>query len=169
MKITRKIFSALLALCMVMLPCATAFAADAASVPVAEEANVTPRQSIGRLLAGRSNNFYGDGYIEVYLDSGNSWADIQAGTGPSSCTGMVTISVKFPDGQWHKLGSVMANADHTDYVEFSYLPKGTYTFLFENTTNDWIQVYANIYDWLIPASYPIIPQELAVKTAGSFY
>lgn len=167
MKFTRKIFSVLLVVCLVMLPCATAFAADTtatpaneaiepmnedvlpvseATVPTADTTEVTPRQSIGRLLDGGSNNFYGDGYIYLYLDSGNAWADIQAGTGPSSCNGVVTISVKFPDGQWYELGTVMANADHTLYKEFTYCPKGTYTFLFENSTNDWIQVYANIYD-----------------------
>lgn len=167
MKITRKVFAILLVACLFVLPCATAFASDTGvtpaneatmpmsdvTVPVCEEdapaadtTEIAPHQSIGRLLAGGSNNFYGDGYIYVYLDSGNSWADIQAGTGPSSCTGAVKISVKFPDGDWHSLGTVMANADHTLYNEFTYLPKGTYTFLFENTTNDWIQVYANIYD-----------------------
>ena len=167
MKITRKICAVLLAMCMVMLLCATAFASDEmgapaneatqpmsegvlpaseATVPTADTIEVTPRQSIGKLLAGGSGNFYGSGYVYVYLDSGNSWADIQAGTGPSSCNGAVTISVKFPDGDWHELGSVLANADHTLYHEFSYCPKGTYTFYFENTTSDWIQVYANIYD-----------------------
>lgn len=164
MKITRKIVAVLLALCLVTLPCATAFAADAetttdtadtvnavdttnsAVTQPSDDTEVTPRQSVGKLLAGRSNNFYGDGTIEVYLSSGNSWADIQAGTGGSSSTGMVHVSVKFPDGTWHVLGQIRASADHTDYIEFTYCPAGTYLFVFENSTNDWIQVYANIYD-----------------------
>lgn len=168
MKFSRKFLSVLLVVCLAVCPCSTAFASNADATPAgeasltmnedvlpADDANVTsantleeitPRQTIGKLLAGGANNFYGDGYIYVYLDSGNSWADIQAGTGPSSCTGAVSISVKFPDGDWHYLGTVAANADHTIYNEFSYCPKGTYTFSFENSTNDWIQVYANIYD-----------------------
>lgn len=172
MKTTRNIFAFLLALCLAVLPCATAFALDgetvtdsadtsavvenmdasaqtsgAAEATSTEDATeVAPRQTIGRLLAGRSNDFYGSGYVEVYLDSGNAWADIQAGTGGSTCTGVVTISVKFPNGEWYELGTVMANADHTLYHEFTYCPAGTYLFYFENTTSDWIQVYANIYD-----------------------
>lgn len=158
MKTIRKLFAVLLALCMVMLPCATAFAADVetAPTPAADamsadtQANdiveVTPRQSVGKHLAGGNNNFYGSGSLSFYLDSGNSWADIQAGTGGSTCTGWVSIYVKFPDGTMTGLGTISANADHTPYIEFSYCPKGTYTFYFENTTNDWIQVYADIYD-----------------------
>lgn len=158
----RKIFVAVLALCLVMMPCATAFAADTESstvddsavvtvdstaIPQTDEATeVTPRQSVGKLLSSGAGNFYGSGYVSVYLDSGNSWADIMAGTGGSSCTGSVSVSVKFPNGEWYELGTIMANADHTAYNEFVYCPKGTYLFYFDNSTNDWIQVYANIYD-----------------------
>lgn len=160
MKFTRKIFAFLLSLCVVMFSCVTAFAADTTALtdtpdaevvnnsmePADEPTEVTPRQSVGKLLASGANNFYGNGSIEVYLDSGNSWADIQAGTGGSSCTGYVSVSVKFPTGEWYELGTIRASADHTSYNEFIYCPKGLYTFYFENTSNDWIQVYANIYD-----------------------
>lgn len=142
MKFSKKVLVVFMSLCIMTLPCATAFAHE---VSAPEDVDVTSRQSVGSLLTGGCNNFYGDGTIEVYLDSGHSWADIQAGTGPSSASGSVHISVKFPDGEWYDLGRVLASADHTSYREFSYCPKGTYLFLFESTTNDWIQVYANIY------------------------
>ena len=155
MKNLRKISAVLLALSM-MLACTTAFAADT-SEPVDEDSaaaayqagggNVaSPNQTIGKLLTGGAANFYGSGTLDVYLSSGNAWADIQAGTGGSTSNGWVTISVMFPTGDWYELGTIRANADHTSYKEFLYCPAGTYHFVFENTNNDWIQVYANIYD-----------------------
>ena len=154
MKNMRKFLAMVLSLLMMMALFTTAFAvettANRQSVPMAElsvtdDGVITAQPRSGNILAADNTNFYGDGTLDLFLDSGKSWAYIQAGTGGSSSKGAVNVSVKFPDGNWYDLGLISANADHTDMTRFSYCPSGTYHFLFENSTNDWIQVYARIY------------------------
>lgn len=141
---------------MVMALSTTAFAVEngastkqqpvpVAEMAVSEDGILTPARSARSLLASGNANFYGDGTLDVYLHSGKSNAYIQAGTGGSHSQGSVIVSVKFPDGNWYELGQIAASADHTLMLQFSYCMSGTYHFLFENSTEDWIQVYANIY------------------------
>lgn len=154
MKNMRKFLAMVLSLLMMMVLSTTAFAvettANRQSVPMAElsvtdDGVITAQPRVGSILAADNTNFYGDGTLDLFLDSGKSWAYIQAGTGGSTSSGVVDVSVKFPDGNWYNLGQIYANADHTDMRQFSYCPSGTYHFVFENSSDDWIQVYARIY------------------------
>lgn len=154
MKNIRKFTAIVLSLLMMMALSTTAFAAETSvekqSVPMVElsvtdDGVITPQRSSRSILAGGNTNFNGDGTLDIFLDSGKSWAYVQAGTGGSTSKGAVSVYVKFPDESWYDLGLIAANADHTDMRQFTYCPSGTYHFVFENSTDDWIQVYARIY------------------------
>ena len=154
MKHIRKFSALFLSLLMVTTLATTAFAVETTvknDVPmvelsVTEDGVITAQPRSGNILGAGNANFYGDGTLDVFLDSGRSGAYIQAGTGGSSARGTVNVSVRFPNGLWYDLGLISTNADHTTMRKFGTCPSGTYHFLFENSTDDWIQVYARIYD-----------------------
>lgn len=140
-KFVSVILSASLAITMFSMP---VFASDVDSDPSIGSGT---RQYIGPLIAGGSGSFSGGiGSIRVFLAPGDAEADIKAGTSSSSATGTVDCYVTRPEGDSYYLGTILASSDCTDYMEFTYLTAGTYTFTFEASTTDTVYVYARIYD-----------------------
>lgn len=141
----KKFVTTLVALVSAVSVFATPVCAAETSTPVEEE--TVERQSVGSLLAGGGKTIYGgSATLTLYLSSANWWTDIMCGTTASGASGSVSCYVTNPKGSTKYLGTISTNADHTDYMEFSYCPAGTYTFTFESNTSDTFDVYARMYD-----------------------
>ena len=117
----------------------------AANAPVEQEK--TERQSVGDQIAGGQATIHGgSGVVYVSLSTGNWWTDIMCGTASTGASGIVSCYVTFPNGTTTYLGSIDASGDHTNYMEFTHCPAGTYKFTFESNTSDTYDVYARMYD-----------------------
>lgn len=140
----KKLFCVLMAVCAIFTT--PVFAADT-DTPVDEP--IINEQTIGGLLASNAGGFSGGyGSLNVYLSSGNWWADFMCGTASTGVSGSVMCYVTSPDGNTQFLGTISASGGHTSYTEFTYAKSGTYVFTFEANTTAHIEVYARIYDWL---------------------
>lgn len=101
----------------------------------------------GSIIATSAGTIYGgSGAIAVYLQSGNFWADLVAGIGYTSETGVVTITVLTPDEDVVSLGSISGSGSSTLSRQLTYAPAGTYYFYFSSTNSEPMEVYARIYD-----------------------
>ena len=129
----------------------SAFAADSAVVPsrdsaVSQEDGVEPLGA-GSIIASNVGTIYGgSGIISVNLPKGNFWADIVAGIGYTSESGIVTVTALTPDNRNLYLGTLSGSGSQTISQELSYAPAGTYLFYFESGIQSPIEVYARIYD-----------------------
>lgn len=138
----RKVVCVILAICCVLT--APAFAKD---IDPTVDQPVTNRQSVGSLIASNAGSISGGfGTLNVYLASGNWWADFMAGTANTGVSGSVMCSVRDPDGNVQYLGTISASNGHTSYEEFTYAKAGTYIFIFEANTTSTIEVYGHIFD-----------------------
>lgn len=138
----KKLFCVLMAVCAIFTT--PVFAADT-DTPVDEP--IINEQTIGGLLASNAGGFSGgSGSLDVYLGSGNWWADIMAGTASTGVSGSVTCYVTDPKGNTQYLGTISASGGRTPYTEYTYAKAGKYHFTFEATTTAHIEVYARIYD-----------------------
>lgn len=141
----KKILATIVSIATAIAMFATPVCAANTDAPVEQEN--TARQSVGDLIAGSQATIHGgSGVVEVYLSSGNWWTDIMCGTASTGAVGSVSCYVTFPNGTTTYLGTIDASGDHTDYMEFSHCPAGTYKFAFEGNTSDTYDVYARMYD-----------------------
>ena len=98
------------------------------------------------IIASNVGTIYGSGIISVYLPKGNFFANLVAGIGYASDSGIVTVSVLTPDNEVISLGSMSGTGSSTVGHELGYAPAGTYQFYFLSSTQDQLEVYARIYD-----------------------
>ncbi len=100
------------------------------------------------LLAGTAGNISnGYGELECYMSSGCYWPSIQASTGYNNgVSGTVECFVIFPNGSVQGLGTIPASNGATPRVDFYYCPYGTYTFVFESSIPNQLDVAGFIYD-----------------------
>lgn len=140
----KKACAVLTAIAMGFVLCALPVNAEELDTPVTEKPILRYN---GSLIGSGSTSFSGgSGAFEIHLSSANWQANIMAGTAGTSADGTVSCYVKFPNGSWYNLGTVMASASHTDLSYHVYCPAGTYTFLFQADTDDMIYVYGRMYD-----------------------
>ena len=150
--IKKRLVALLMTLVMALSLSATAFAAeptniiteDSTATSVFEEAST---RSAGKILSGNATTIYnGSGSMEVYLPSGNFWADLSAQVDYISGNYIVSISVVTPDGDYISLGNIAGSGSKTEYCELAYAKAGTYTFTFYSACTTPYQVSAYIYD-----------------------
>lgn len=93
--------------------------------------------------SGYISNYYGTLTCTLgrYVSSGY----IQAIVSPSTASGNVDCFVKLPNGFTKGLGSVPASGGSTQKVPMYTLQSGTYTFIFQSTTNATLSVAGYIY------------------------
>lgn len=144
-KKVKRLFAIMLASLMLVATAATPVMAEDQDTPVTE---IDPSpQSVGPLLASNATGFSGgSGTLQVYLTSGNWFADIMAGTANTGASGVVACYVTNPSGDTTYLGTILASNAQTPYIEFTYCGSGTYTFYFEATSSNHIEVYGRIFD-----------------------
>lgn len=128
----------------------SAFAADSAVVPsrdsaVSQENGVEPL-GLGSVVASNVGTIYGSGIVSVYLPKGNFFAELVAGIGYATDSGIVSVSVLTPDNEVISLGSMSGTGSSTISHELGYAPAGTYQFYFLSSTQGRLEVYARIYD-----------------------
>ena len=153
MILLNKLFKRFLAVIMTIAIAAsfstTAFAEEPTSAVPADQNTVNQEvstQSLGDvLIAGTGTITGGSGIISVTLPSGNWWADLRAGIGYSSEIGVVSCTVRTPDGDSYSLGSMAGTGSYTGSVELVYAPAGTYQFYFYTAISTPIEVIALIY------------------------
>ena len=149
MKNIKRIVAILMALAITCMFTTSVFAANAEVVSdetIATAENVEARAP-GKILASGTTTIYnGDGILSIYLPSGNFFADIQAGIGYSPYSGIVTCTVRTPDGEVIRLNSMMGTGSKTNTVELSYAPAGNYLFYFGCASPEPFEVVAFIYD-----------------------
>ena len=133
---------------------ASAFAAEPADVLSIEATTVSSEasaeastRSAGNQLASNATTIYGgSGSLSVYLPSGNFWADLQAGIGYTSQSGIVNVSVTTPNGDVLILGNISGSGSYTSTYQLFYAPAGTYTFYFSSGNSSPMEVVAYIFD-----------------------
>lgn len=140
-------------ICMVLvIVCSfsmSAFAADSAVVPSRdlavsqEEGTISPQSTL--IGSGVGTIYGGSGAISVYLPSGNFGANLIAGIGYTSESGVVTITVLTPDNDVIYLGSISGSGSSTISTNLFYASAGTYQFYFESGIQSPMEVYARIY------------------------
>lgn len=149
MKHIKRITAILMALAITCMFTTSVFAANAEVVSdetIATAENVEARAP-GKVLASNTKTIYGgSGNLNVYLSSGNFWADLQAGIGYTTDNGIVTCSVVTPDGDVIALDSMSGTGSSTNICELTYAPAGTYKFYFYSANPNPYEVYARIYD-----------------------
>lgn len=149
--IKKRLFALLMTMVMALSLSVSAFAAEPVNItqePTAtasEEAST--RASLGDVIAfGATTITGGSGALEVYLPSGNFWADIVAGIGYTSEDSAVKITVTTPDGDVINMGSIYGSGSSTYSYELFYAPAGTYIFYFSSANSSPMEVVAYIYD-----------------------
>lgn len=149
--IKKRLFALLMTMVMALSLSVSAFAAEPVDITqeptaVASE-EVSTRDSLGKQLAFSATTITnGSGILEVYLPSGNFWADLVAGIGYTSQSGPVVVTVTTPDGDVIDLGTITGSGSYTHSYELFYAPAGTYKFYFLTTISTPIEVVAYIYD-----------------------
>lgn len=148
----KRLVAILLTLAMAIGFSATAFAAEPTKVdtfdpaPISSE-EVSTRASLGDVIAAGATTIYGgSGSLSVYLSNGNFWADIVAQIDYAPQSGIVSVSVVTPNGDFINLGDISGSGSRTYSYELVYAPAGTYTFSFYTTITSGIDVSARIYD-----------------------
>ena len=85
--------------------------------------------------------------MNVYLTSGNFWADLVAGIGyTSESNSPVIVTVTTPDGDVVDLGAITGSGSTTNSYELFYAPAGTYVFYFTSAISTPYEVVGYIYD-----------------------
>ncbi len=146
-----------LALAMAIGCSVSAFAAEPTDVlsaepaAIASEADVASGEastrSVGKQLAFAATTIYGgSGVLYVDLPSGNFWADLVAGIGYTSQTGIVKVTVTTPDGDVLELGSLSGSGSSTAAYQVFYAPAGRYAYYFSSPNNSPMEVVGYIYD-----------------------
>lgn len=154
MILLNKLFKRFLAVIMTIAIAAsfstTAFAEESSNVVPTDQNTASEEvstQSLGDVLtAGTGTITGGSGIIYVDLPAGNWWADLQAGIGYSSQAGVISCTVRTPDGDSYSLGSMSGSGSYSNSVELMYAPAGTYQFYFYTAITSPIEVIALIYD-----------------------
>lgn len=148
----KRLVAILLTLAMAISFSATAFAAEPTKVdtfdpaPISSE-EVSTRASLGDVIATNATTIYGgSGVLYVTLSNWNLWADLQAGIGYTSQSGVVNVTVTTPSGEVINLGSISGSGSRTNSHELTYAPSGTYAFYFSSAISSPIEVVAYIYD-----------------------
>ena len=153
MILLNKLFKRFLAVIMTIAIAAsfstTAFAEESSNVIPTDQNTASEEvstQSLGDVIASATGTITGgSGIINVYLPSGNWWADLQAQIGYSSQSGVVNCTVRTPDGDTYPLGGMSGTGSYSNSAEVFYAPAGTYQFYFY-TTLDEVEVIALIRD-----------------------
>lgn len=101
---------------------------------------------LGSVVASNVGTIYGSGIVSVYLPKGNFWAELVAGIGYASDSGIVTVSVLTPENEVISLGAMSGTGSSTVAHQMGYAPAGTYQFYFLSSTQGQLEVYARIYD-----------------------
>lgn len=154
MILLNKLFKRFLAVIMTIAIAAsfstTAFAEESSNVVPTDQKTASEEvstQSLGDVIAAGTGTITGgSGIISVDLPAGNWWADLRAGIGYASETGVVSCIVHSPDGDTYSLGSMAGTGSYTGSVELMYAPAGTYQFYFYTAITSPIEVIALIYD-----------------------
>lgn len=154
MILLNKLFKRFLAVIMTIAIAAsfstTAFAEESSNVVPTDQSTASEEvstQSLGDVIAANDGTITGgSGIIYVDLPAGNWWADLRAGIGYSSVTGVVSCTVRTPDGNTYSLGSMAGTGSYTGTVELAYAPAGQYAFYFYTAITSPIEVVAMIYD-----------------------
>ena len=154
MILLNKLFKRFLAVIMTIAIAAsfstTAFAEESSNVVPTDQNTASEEvstQSLGDVIAAGTGTITGgSGIISVDLPAGNWWADLRAGIGYASETGVVSCIVHSPDGDTYSLGSMAGTGSYTGSVELMYAPAGTYQFYFYTAITSPIEVIALIYD-----------------------
>lgn len=129
----------------------SAFAADSAVVPsrdsaVSQEEGVEPLGAGSVIAFGAGTIYNGSGNISVVLQSGNFFADLQAGIGYAPQEGVVTCYVEAPNGEVYYLGAISGTGSFTTPYELTYAPAGTYVFHFMSANPFEFEVVGYIFD-----------------------
>lgn len=112
---------------------------------VSEEAST--RANLGDVIATNATTIYGgSGVLYVTLPTWNLWADLVAGIGYTSQSGLVNVTVTTPNGDVINLGSISGSGSRTFSYEMAYAPSGTYAFYFSSANTSPMEVVAYIYD-----------------------
>ncbi len=154
MILLNKLFKRFLAVIMTIAIAAsfstTAFAEESSNVIPTDQNTASEEvstQSLGDVIAAGTGTITGgSGIISVDLPAGNWWADLRAGIGYSSESGVVSCIVSTPDGNTYSLGSMAGTGSYTSGYEVFYAPAGTYQFYFYTAISTPIEVIALIYD-----------------------
>ena len=86
----------------------------------------------------------GYGELQVYLSRNITGGAIKAAVYTNSSSGTISVMVKTPSGSRMGLSPMYSGGDYSfQYV--SYLPAGTYTFYFEPTVMNTLNVQGYIY------------------------
>lgn len=152
--IVKRFVSIFVAFAIVCTFSSVAFASDVpATVPSRDTAvsqnadEAVEEYGLGSIIASYGTTIYGgSGIITVYLPSGNFFADLVAGIGYTSESGVVTITVLTPDNEVYALGSIVGSGSSTVPIELGYAPAGNYKFYFSSPNQNPMEVYARIYD-----------------------
>lgn len=148
--IKKRLVALLMTLVMALSLSVSAFAAEPIDVtqePTAAASEEVSTLSLGKQLAfGATTITGGSGVLYVDLPSGNFWADLVAGIGYTSQTGIVNITCTTPDGSLINMGSISGTGSSTYSYELFYAPAGTYAFYFSTAISSPIEVVAYIYD-----------------------
>ena len=153
MILLNKLFKRFLAVIMTIAIAAsfstTAFAEESSNVVPTDQSTASEEvstQSLGNVIAAATGTITGgSGIIYVDLPAGNWWADLQAQIGYSSQSGVVSCTVRTPDGESISLGSMSGTGSYSNSVEVLYAPAGTYQFYFY-TALDEVEVISMIRD-----------------------
>ena len=153
MILLNKLFKRFLAVIMTIAIAAsfstTAFAEESSNVVPTDQNTASEEvstQSLGNVIAAATGTITGgSGIIYVDLPAGNWWADLQAQIGYSSQRGVVSCTVRTPNGESISLGSMSGTGSYSNSVEVLYAPAGTYQFYFY-TALDEVDVIAMIRD-----------------------
>ena len=124
--------------------------ASALEVDSAISNTVDPKKGMlkgaGSAIAFGSGTVYASGSINVYMTSGNAFADIKVGSDRSDDAGSLSCSVRFPNGTSYNLGDILASGGSSNARQFTWCPAGTYTFYFYGSRDVAHSVWATIYD-----------------------
>ena len=146
----KRFIALLMTLAMALSFTATAFAAEPTKAKTAELTSVSEEastRSAGDVIASNATTIYnGSGVLYVTLPTWNMWADLQAGIGYTSQSGVVNVTVTTPSGEVINLGSISGSGSRTNYHELTYAPAGTYAFYFSSAISSPMEVIAYIFD-----------------------
>lgn len=152
MKTFKRLLTMVLTVATIASPM-TAFAKENDNVQSEEQGAIvqtaaidaSTRASLGKVLASGMATIHGSGTLTLTLPSGNWWADFVAGVTYAPGNGMVSCSVRTPDGKTFNLGNLYGAGTQTSSHEETYAPAGNYTFYFSSTMSEY-HVTAFIYD-----------------------